>query len=64
MIKVGDRVALFENMGRAGVVIDMERQKSKQWMVGATMEHIFIIKIQFDDGTVEKHRADHVMRTE
>mgnify|MGYP003115296498 FL=1 len=64
MIKVGDRVSLFESMGREGVVCGMERQKSNQWIVGATMEHIFIITIQFDDGKLENHRADKVMRLE
>ncbi len=64
MIKVGDRVSLFDNIGREGVVSGMERQKSNQWMVGATMEHIFIITIQFDDGKLESHRADKVMRLE
>mgnify|MGYP001197990965 CR=1 FL=1 len=64
MIKVGDRVSLFDNIGREGVVSGMERQKSNQWMVGATMEHIFIITIQFDDGKLERHRADKVMRLE
>ena len=64
MIKVGDRVSLFDNIGREGVVSGMERQKSNQWMVGATLEHIFIITIQFDDGKLERHRADKVMRLE
>lgn len=64
MIKAGDRVSLFEDMGRQGVVISMTPQKSNQWMVGATMEHIFIVKIQFDDGTIEEFRADKVMRLE
>ena len=64
MIKVGDRVTLFENMSREGAVIGMHRQKSNQWMVGATMEHIFIVKVQFDDGQTEDHRADKVMRLE
>lgn len=64
MIKVGDRVSLFENMGREGVVIGMQRQKSNQWMVGATMEHIFIVSVQFDDGKTENFRADAVMRIE
>ncbi len=64
MIKVGDRVSVFDNIGREGVVSGMERQKSNQWMVGATMEHIFIITIQFDDGKLERHRADKVMRLE
>jgi len=64
MIKAGDRVSLFEDMGRHGTVVSMTPQKSHQWMVGATMEHIFIVRIQFDDGTVEDFRADKVMRLE
>ncbi len=64
MIKAGDRVTLFENMSREGIVVSMKPQKSQQWMVGATMEHIFIVKIRFDDGVVEDFRADKVMRLE
>jgi len=66
MIKVGDRVTLFNNMSREGIVVDMKRQKSDQWIVGATMEHIFILSIHFQPphGPVENHRADHVMRLE
>tara|TARA_Y100000310_G_C20448284_1_gene699478 strand:+ start:392 stop:589 length:198 start_codon:yes stop_codon:yes gene_type:complete len=63
MIKVGDKVALFENMSKKGVVVHMYPQKSRQGMVGGTMAPIFIIRIKLDqDGTVEDHRADHVMR--
>ena len=63
MIKTGDRVALFDNMSKKGIVVGMFPQKSTQWMVGGAMEHIFIVQIKLDsDGSVEEHRADHVMR--
>ena len=63
MIKVGNRVSLFNDMGKTGTVVSMYPQKSQQWVAGATMEHIFIVKIRLDkDGTVEEHRADNVMR--
>ena len=63
MIKVGDKVTLFENMSKKGVVVDMYHQKSIQGMTGGTMAPLFIIRIKLDkDGTVEDHRADHVMR--
>jgi len=63
MIKVGDKVTLFENMSKKGVVVDMYHQKSVQGMTGGTMAPLFIIRIKLDqDGTVEDHRADHVMR--
>lgn len=65
MIKVGDRVALFENMSKKGIVVDMFRQKSNEWMTGGAMEHIFIVKIQLDsDGSIEQYRADKIMRLE
>jgi hypothetical protein len=63
MIKVGDKVTLFENMSKKGVVVDMYHQKSRQGMTGGTMAPLFIIRIKLDrDGTIEEHRADHVMR--
>jgi len=63
MIKVGDKVTLFENMSKKGIVIDMYPQKSRQGMTGGTMAPLFIIRIKLDrDGTIEEHRADHVMR--
>jgi hypothetical protein len=63
MIKMGDRVSLFENMSKVGTVVGMYPQKSIQGMTGGTMAPLFIIKIKLDkDGSVEDHRADHVMR--
>ena len=65
MIKVGDRVAPFENMGLTGTVISMYQQKSNQWMVGGAMQAIFIIKVRLDkDGTEIELRADKLMRVD
>ena len=65
MIKIGDKVTLFENMSKVGEIVDMYRQKSTQWMAGGVMEPIFIVKIRLDcDGSVEEHRADKVMRVD
>ena len=65
MIKVGDRVAPFENMGLTGTVVGMYQQKSKQWMVGGAMQAIFIVKVKLDhDGTEIELRADKLMRVE
>ena len=62
MIKVGDRVCLFENMSKEGTVVGMRQEKSSQWMVGASMSPIFIVQVKLDkDGAVEEHRADHLM---
>ena len=65
MIKVGDRVAPFENMGLTGTVVGMYQQKSNQWMVGGAMQAIFIVKVKLDrDGTEIELRADKLMRIE
>jgi hypothetical protein len=63
MIKIGDRVSLFDNISKTGEVIGMYRQKSNQWMSGGVMEPIFIVKIKLDvSNEIEEHRADKVMR--
>ena len=63
MIKVGDRVSLFNNMLKVGTVVDMYQEKSKQGMTGGTMAPLFIIRIKLDkDDSVEDYRADEVMR--
>ena len=65
MIKVGDRVCLFENMSKVGTVIDMYQEKSTQWIVGAAMAPIFIVRIKLDkDDSLEEHRADRLMRVD
>ena len=63
MIKVGDRVALFENMSQSGTVVSMYEEKSSQWMVGGVMQPIFIVRFRLDsDGTEAEARADRLMR--
>jgi hypothetical protein len=63
MLKIGDRVAPFDNMSITGTVIDMYRQKSDQWMVGGAMEALFIIKVKLDkDESEVEFRADRLMR--
>tara|TARA_R110000824_G_scaffold46289_2_gene133145 strand:- start:2647 stop:2844 length:198 start_codon:yes stop_codon:yes gene_type:complete len=65
MIKVGDRVCLFENMSKVGTVVDMHAEKSHQWMVGASMAPIFIVSVKLDkDDAVEEYRADRLMRVD
>jgi len=65
MIKIGDKVAPFDNMIKTGVVVNMYKQSSNQWMVGGAMEALFIIEVRLDkNGAIEKYRADHLMRLE
>ncbi|HIL99338.1 MAG TPA: hypothetical protein EYG51_26030 [Pseudomonadales bacterium] len=65
MIKIGDKVSPFDNMSKTGVVVDMHKQKSNQWMIGGAMEGIFIVDVRLDkDGAIERFRADQLMRLE
>jgi hypothetical protein len=65
MIKIGDRVATFENIGQEGVVVSMRQEKSNQWMVGGAMSGIFIATVQLDkDDSKIEIRADKLMRLE
>ncbi len=65
MIKIGDNVSPFDNMSKTGVVVDMHKQKSNQWMIGGAMEGIFIVDVRLDkDGAIERFRADQLMRLE
>ena len=59
MIRVGDKVAHFLNMGRIGVVLEIIRKRNtKTWMVGGTASETTTAKIQFEDGTEELSLQD------
>ena len=65
MIKVGDKVCLFENMSKIGTVIDMYQEKSTQWTMGGSMAPIFIVKIKLEkNDIIEEYRADRLMRVD
>ena len=49
MIKVGDRVAPFFNMGQEGVVTEIKRSPSKQWTIGGTMTSTATVVVLLDE---------------
>jgi len=63
MIKIGDKVAPFNNMGLTGVVVGLEQQKSKEWIVGGAISPLWLVKVQLDkDNSEVTYRGDELMR--
>ena len=48
MIKVGDKVATFSNMGQTGVVIKLIPAKVNAWMIGGAAGGTFTALVQWD----------------
>ena len=65
MIKMGNRVSLFDNMGKTGTVVGFKKQKAKSrtaWSTIPQSNWSNNIVIQWDDGTVSIHPPGEVMR--
>ena len=65
MIKKGNRVSLFDNIGREGVVVGFQKRKNNrrnQWSTIPQSHWSNNIVIQWDDGTLSEHLPEEVMR--
>ena len=65
MIKQGNRVSLFNNMGKEGIVVGFKKTKNtrrNQWSTIPQSNWSNNIVIQWDDGTVTEHLPEEVMR--
>ena len=65
MIKVNNRVSLFNNMGKVGTVIGFQKRQNnrrKEWSTIPQSNWSNNIVIQWDDGTVSEHLPEEVMR--
>jgi hypothetical protein len=62
MIKVGNRVSLFHNIGKEGHVIKRVRTKIKTSFEGGTAGNGWKLLIVWDDGTETLENIDDVMR--
>jgi len=62
MIKVGNRVSLFHNMGKEGNCIGLKPVKINTSFTDGTASHSWAIVIQWDDGTVTEEKIGDVMR--
>ena len=62
MIKVGNRVSLFNNMGKEGTVVGMTPRKTTTWHTGGASANTWNLIIKWDDGTQSIERIGEVMR--
>ena len=65
MIKMNNRVSLFDNMGKVGTVIGFQKRQNnrrKDWSTIPQSNWSNNIVIQWDDGTVSEHLPEEVMR--
>ena len=65
MIKMGNRVSLFNNMGKEGVVVGFQKRKNNKRSAWSTIPQANWsnnIVVQWDDGTVSEHLPEEVMR--
>jgi hypothetical protein len=65
VIKVGDKVAPFDQMNLTGVVVDLIQDKVIMWMVGGTSSPSFSVVVKLDkDESLMKFSAGQLMRLE
>ena len=62
MIKIGNRVSLFNNIGATGTVIGTRPRKTTAWHVGGASSKTWDLVIRWDDGTETTERISDVMR--
>jgi len=65
MIKIGDRVTLFRNITREGVVVDLKEAASKTWFVGGVASTKLFATVRFDeDENLHEFPVSDLMRLE
>jgi hypothetical protein len=62
MVKVGNRVSLFHNIGKEGTVIKLTPVRVNTSFTGGTSSNSWRIHIQWDDGTTSAEKLSDVMR--
>ena len=65
MIKMGNRVSLFSNMGKEGVVVGFQKRMNERRTAWSTIPQANWsnnVIVQWDDGSVSEHLPEEVMR--
>ena len=65
MIKMGNRVSLFNNIGKAGSVVGFQKRQNNRRTAWSTIPQANWsnnIIVQWDDGSVSEHLPEEVMR--
>lgn len=63
MLKSGDRVSLFHNIGKEGVIIKIftDNKSVGYYTTDGTVTKIFYAQIKWDSGDISNHKLDDVM---
>lgn len=65
MLKIGDKVSLFHNMGKSGIIINILTEKAiEYWSTTGTTAVKMLAEISWDDGSKSVHKFENVMRLE
>ena len=65
MIKIGDRVTLFHNITREGVVVGLKEVATKTWLVGGVAGTKLLATVKFDeDESPQEFPISKLMRLE
>lgn len=62
MIKVGDRVTLFEDIRFNGVVVEIFQKKNSTWFIGGTAGKRTFAKVEFTEGDIREFPVGQLMR--
>ena len=65
MIKMGNRVSLFNNMGKEGTVVGFQKRMNERRTAWSTIPQANWsnnVIVQWDDGSVSEHLPEEVMR--
>ena len=62
MVKVGNRVSLFHNIGKTGSVVKLTPVKVNTSFTGGTSSNSWKIHVLWDDGTTTAENLSDVMR--
>tara|TARA_B100001250_G_C19759506_1_gene771753 strand:- start:684 stop:914 length:231 start_codon:yes stop_codon:yes gene_type:complete len=62
MVKIGNRVSLFNNIVKEGTVIGLRPRKTTTWHTGGASSKGWDIIINWDDGSQSIEKSGDVMR--
>jgi len=61
MLRIGNRVSPFFNMGKKGTIVDMRETSHQTWMVDGAASHAWIVRVEFDDGDIVEYSPGELM---
>ena len=64
MVKKGDRVSLFQDIGKLGIVEKLISVKMDKWFVGGSAGTTWRIVVIWDDGSTGEYPVGEIMRVD